>query len=85
MSMRECAGLVLLCSMCGFGQKSFDVASVRIHEGPSRGRPGVFTSGTRLEGNARTIVTLVMFAYNVKSYQVAPTRALEPLAIRFTT
>ena len=78
MSLRACASLVLLSSTLGFGQKSFEVASVKIHEGPSRGRPGVFTSGTRLEGNARTVLTLVMFAYNVRSYQVAQTRALEP-------
>jgi len=83
MSMRGCAGLVLLSSMVGFSQKSFEVASVKIHEGPSRGRPGVFTSGTRMEGNARTVVTLVMFAYDLKSYQVAPTRALEPFGGTF--
>lgn len=83
MSLRGCADLVLLSSMLGFGQQSFEVASVKIHEGPSRGRPGVFTSGTRLEGNARTVVTLVMFAYNVKSYQVAPTRALDPFGDAF--
>jgi uncharacterized protein (TIGR03435 family) len=83
MSLCGCAGFVLLSSMFGLGQQSFEVASVKIHEGPSRGRPGVFTSGTRLEGNARTVVALVMFAYNVKSYQVAPTRALEPFGDTF--
>lgn len=83
MSMRRCVSLVLLSSMFGFAQKTFEVASVKIHEGPSRGRPGVFTSGTRLEGNARTVVTLVMFAYDVKSYQVPPTRALEPFGDTF--
>ena len=83
MSLSGCAGLVLLSSMAGLGQQSFEVASVKVHEGPSRGRPGVFTSGTRLEGNARTVVTLVMFAYNVKSYQVEPTRALEPFGDTF--
>lgn len=83
MSLCGCAGLVLLSSMFGFGQQSFEVASVKIHEGPSRGRPGVFTYGTRLEGNARTIVTLAMFAYDVKSYQVAATRALDPFGDTF--
>lgn len=83
MSHRRCAGLVLLLSIFGFGQISFEVASVKVHEGPSRGRPGVFTSGTRLEANARTVVALLMFAYNVRNDQVAPTRALEPFGDTF--
>jgi len=83
MSHRRCVGLMLLCSIFGFGQISFEVASVKVHEGPSRGRPGVFTSGTRLEANARTVVTLLMFAYDVRSDQVAQTRALEPFGNTF--
>jgi uncharacterized protein (TIGR03435 family) len=83
MSMRGCAGLVLVSSVLGFGQKSFDVVSVKVHEGPSRGRPGVFTSGTRLEANARTVVALILFAYNVRSDQVAPSRALGPFGDTF--
>jgi uncharacterized protein (TIGR03435 family) len=83
MSYRRCTGLVLLFSILGFGQISFEVASVKVHQGPSRGRPGVFTSGTRLEANARTVVALLMFAYNVRSDQVAATRALDPFGDTF--
>ncbi|HEX3743934.1 MAG TPA: TIGR03435 family protein [Bryobacteraceae bacterium] len=63
--------------------RHFEVASVKVHEGPSRGRPGVFTSGTRVEANARTVVTLVMFAFDVRFDQVPLTRALEPFGDTF--
>jgi len=78
---RSCALMFLLSGwVCC---QSFEVASVKIHQGPSRGRPGVFTSGTRLEANARTIAALVMYAYNVRSDQVAPARALDPFGDTF--
>jgi uncharacterized protein (TIGR03435 family) len=83
MSYRRGAGVALLFAICGFGQTLFDVVSVKVHEGPSRGRPGVFTSGTRLEGNARTVAALLMYAYDVRSDQIAPTRALEPFGETF--
>ncbi|HUA61293.1 MAG TPA: TIGR03435 family protein [Verrucomicrobiae bacterium] len=83
MSIRRCAGLALLLPAFGIGQPSFEVASVKVHEGPSRGRPGVFTSGTRLEANARTVTTLIMYAYSVRLDQVAQSRALDPFGGTF--
>lgn len=50
--------------------RPFEVASVRPHEGPMR-TLGVYTSGPRLTTEASNLRGLVMFAYNLKAYQVA--------------
>jgi uncharacterized protein (TIGR03435 family) len=69
------ASLTVLLSAGVFGQsappvRAFEVASVKPHEGPA---PiiGVSTSGQRLEGEAETVRGLVMWAYNLKNYQIS--------------
>jgi uncharacterized protein (TIGR03435 family) len=57
-----------------FGQ-SFEVASIKQHDGPTP-RIGVTTSGQRLTADAANIAVLVMYAYNLKSFQVTGTSPL---------
>jgi len=61
---------------------SFEVASVKLHEGPNS-RPGVHTSGNRLDARARTVAALIMYAYNVRSDQLADSPALGPFGGSF--
>jgi uncharacterized protein (TIGR03435 family) len=81
-TFRRANFLLLLCGWA-FGQSSFEVASVKVHEGVSTGPPGVHTSGNRLQANARTVHTLIMYAYNVRLDQVAASRALDPFGGTF--
>jgi len=53
----------------------FEVASVKLNE-DMRTRPSISTSGARFTAQAKNIVTLIMYAYNVRYYQVARTKAL---------
>jgi uncharacterized protein (TIGR03435 family) len=50
--------------------KAFEVASVKVHDGPLTVFD-VSTSGTRLTARAETLNGLVMWAYNLKNYQVS--------------
>jgi len=68
------AGLLVLLSAGVFAQsappvRSFEVASVKVHEGPMH-IIGISTSGTRLEGQAEMVRGLIMWAYNLKNYQI---------------
>jgi len=63
------ATLMGLLASVVFGQ-SFEVASIKLHEGPMY-RIGVKTSGQRLTADAANVRGLVMFAYDVKNFQVA--------------
>jgi uncharacterized protein (TIGR03435 family) len=58
-----------------FGQpvppvRAFEVASVKPHEA-SRTLPGISTSGPRLNADAANLVRLIMYAYNLRGYQVS--------------
>ncbi|MEI9975097.1 MAG: TIGR03435 family protein [Ignavibacteriota bacterium] len=64
----------LFLTAIGFAQ-SFEVASIKVHEGPMY-RLGVSTSGQRLTADAANIRTLVMYAFDLKNYQVAGTASL---------
>jgi uncharacterized protein (TIGR03435 family) len=59
----------------------FDVASVKAHQGP--GRIGISTSGPRLNAEAANLVVLIMYAYDLKHYQVARTPPLLALGDNF--
>jgi uncharacterized protein (TIGR03435 family) len=49
---------------------AFDVASIKPHEGPMY-KLGMTTSGNTLTGDASNIRELMMFAYDMKNFQVA--------------
>jgi uncharacterized protein (TIGR03435 family) len=59
----------------------FEVASVKLHEGP--GRVGITTSGTRWTAEAKTLPSLIVYAYDLKPYQVADSPALQPFGDSF--
>jgi uncharacterized protein (TIGR03435 family) len=71
--------LIVLLSGSAFGQSArvFEVASVKVHERRG-GRVGIATSGPRLTAEAKTVMGLVMYAWNLRSYQVLSTPALLP-------
>jgi uncharacterized protein (TIGR03435 family) len=54
---------------------SFEVASVKPHEGPMRSI-GVSTSGQFLRADAADVRLLVMFAYNLRNFQIVGTAPL---------
>jgi uncharacterized protein (TIGR03435 family) len=59
--------------------RSFDVASIRLHDQPAR-VIGVSTSGSRLTAQAETVLGLIVYAYDLKgSYQVARTPSLSAM------
>jgi uncharacterized protein (TIGR03435 family) len=68
------AGLIVWMLSGLFGQSSpvraFEVASVKLHETP-RTMPGITTSGPRLNADAANLMRLIMYAYNLRSYQVS--------------
>ncbi|HLW75331.1 MAG TPA: TIGR03435 family protein [Bryobacteraceae bacterium] len=57
---------------------SFEVASIRVHQG--RGRIGVTTSGNRLTARPALAGSLIMYAYDVKSYQLDDSLSRSPVA-----
>ena len=59
-----------------FGQ-SFDVASIRPHQGPLR-NIDITSIGTRLEATA-AVMQLILYAYDLKAYQVVPGSPNMPL------
>jgi uncharacterized protein (TIGR03435 family) len=68
-----CALLILPLSCPSLDQtapsnRKFEVASVKLHEGA--GRIGLTTSGLRLNAEAEGVWSLIMYAYNLKTYQV---------------
>jgi uncharacterized protein (TIGR03435 family) len=60
----------------------FEVASVRVHTAHG-GRVSLSTSVSRLTAEAKTLPGLVMYAYNLQSYQVPYTSALKPFGDLF--
>jgi uncharacterized protein (TIGR03435 family) len=80
------ACLTAFTSYGAFGQstpsvRTFEVASVRPHEGPLR-TMGVLTTGQRLNG-AETVRGLIMYAYNMKNYQVSGPTPPSPVGDTF--
>jgi uncharacterized protein (TIGR03435 family) len=74
------ASVIVLMAFGVFGQtaqplKAFEVASVKVHGGPMTGY-GISTSGARLTAEAETVNGLVMWAYNLKNYQVSFARPI---------
>src|ERR1700678_1190485 len=61
--------------------RPFEVASVKLHQGP--GRIGINTSGPRLNAVAAGPLLLIMYAFNLKSYQISRTSALLALGDEF--
>jgi len=75
--MRSIWGASLILSACCevFGQspptsRAFEVASIRLQPGPV-GRIGISTSGPRLKAEGSSVFYLIMYAYNLKNYQVS--------------
>ena len=60
------AGLLLGSALWG---QSFEVASLKAHDGPMRS-VGITTSGVRLRADATNLWGLICFAYNVKNAQL---------------
>jgi uncharacterized protein (TIGR03435 family) len=70
------AGLILLTAFRLFGQsgspvRPFEVASIRIHSGPLLRLEDISTSGPRFNGEGVSAFGLVLYAYNLKRYQVS--------------
>ena len=60
------------------GPLSFEVASVRPHEGPLPTSGGkVVTSGPRLTITGYSVLGLLMYAYNVRAYQISNAASLD--------
>lgn len=77
------ASWIVLMSFGLFGQ-SFEVVSVKPHPPHQRNAHiGVYTSGPRLNADAANPVTLIMYAYNLKYYQIPSTPALLPFGDEF--
>ena len=66
--MPRLSALALLPAMA-FAQ-SFEVASVKVHEGPLDRIDDITTSGPRFTAYAADVRYLVMYAYNLKAFQV---------------
>src|ERR1051326_5502447 len=58
--------------------RKFEVASIRPHQGLMP-RIDIGTAGTRLNAEAESVRGLIMYAYNLKHYQVIVTRHLRPI------
>jgi uncharacterized protein (TIGR03435 family) len=58
--------------------RAFEVASVRPNPGPVS-RIGISTSGLRLTAEGYTVFGLIMYAYNLKNYEVSLTTSLLPV------
>lgn len=63
------AGFLFLTSAESFGQ-AFEVASIKIHPGPAS-VINITTSGLRFRADAEMVGGLVMYAYNLKNYQLS--------------
>jgi uncharacterized protein (TIGR03435 family) len=58
-----------------FAQRHFEVASVKLETG--RVRPDISISGLRFHAQAKWVYPLIVWAYNMRSYQVPSTPAIE--------
>jgi uncharacterized protein (TIGR03435 family) len=55
--------------------RTFEAASIKVHDGPMN-RIGVSTSGLRLTGDAVNVFNLILYAYDLKGFQVTGTGPL---------
>lgn len=55
--------------------RSFEVASVKLQLDPKT-RPEISTSGPRFDARAKSVYTLILYAYNLRSYQAPSTPPL---------
>jgi uncharacterized protein (TIGR03435 family) len=55
--------------------RSFEVASVKLHQ-ESMSRVQISTSGSRFNADAKSMLALIIYAYNLRNYQVSRTKAL---------
>src|SRR5580658_8260471 len=67
--LRTLCAASLFFSPVAFGQ-SFEVASVKIHAGPVS-NVDITVSGPRFRASANYIGGLILYAYNLKNYQLA--------------
>jgi uncharacterized protein (TIGR03435 family) len=74
--------IVCLLIPCVLSAQSFEVASVRLHE-KLGGTIGLSTSGPRLTAEAKTVQSLIMYAWELKSYQVPESPVLRPFGDSF--
>ena len=77
--------IVLICSEV-FGQsavppRTFEVASIKPHDGPLRTVSGFSSSGTRVTLEGYSPILLVMEAYKLKNYQVSFSPAFPQAAV----
>jgi uncharacterized protein (TIGR03435 family) len=79
--MMRAAGLAMLSALNICGQ-SFEVASIKIHPGPASNMD-ITTSGPRFRASAQFVGGLVLYAYNLKNYQLAWTAPNANLADTF--
>lgn len=80
--LRLAVAIVWGVATMAYGQASFEVASVRLHQGHG-GTIRIEASGSRLTAEAETVASLLMYAYDLKSYQVPQTAALVPFGDSF--
>lgn len=74
------AGTSILLAGCLWGQsatsaKGFEVASIKVHPDPPH-VIAITTSGFRLEAQAETVRGLILWAYDLKAYQLVSTPAI---------
>ena len=65
-------GLIALAAGVAVGQtpaSAFEAASIRLHVGPARG-VGIGISGSRLTATNNSVLSLIMYAYSMKLYQL---------------
>jgi uncharacterized protein (TIGR03435 family) len=79
-AVRRILGL-LLAALSALGQtstppRSFEVVSIKL-DTDRRVRPAISTSGTRFTAQAKNMLTLLIYAYNLRSYQIVRTPAIE--------
>lgn len=68
-------GLFLLFGQSGPPARRFEVASVKL-TADLRTKPDISTSGLRFDARAKSVYPLILYAYNLRSYQVPSTPAL---------
>jgi uncharacterized protein (TIGR03435 family) len=67
--IRAAASLTFLLACCAFSQRTFEVASIRPHPDPPHSI-GISTAGNRLTVEASFTGPIILYAYNLKSYQI---------------
>jgi uncharacterized protein (TIGR03435 family) len=73
MSIAVRLGLIVLVAGAAWGQAppAFEVASIKLHAGPSRAIRMAGISGSRFSATNNSLLGLITYAYNLKIYEVA--------------